>query len=202
MVHYIAYISLKAGWRFLLWFCSFILIFFSFWFTLLARLTFSAEGRGEKKNLPITKATVKFFDSIQPVWLGVLNREHQLEKTLASELAQKRETICCSIVYLPNFWSGISTIFLTDCCSLSFYSGRRDYEGCNSLQPYRLQTFFFDWRIHIHINTHALCTQLCRCVLSLGHRGHHCSTFHHVPAANNRLLFQQSGRMASRGSPL
>lgn len=57
---------------------------------------------------------------------------------------------------------------------------------------------FFDWRIHIHINTHALCTQLCRCVLSLGHQGHHCSSFHNVPAANNRFFFQQSGRMAGR----
>lgn len=101
-------------------------------------------------------------------------------------------------MYLPNLWSGISTIFLTDCCSLSFYSGRRDYEGCNSLQPYRLQTHFF-WLKNTHTHeTHALWTQLCRCVLSLGHWGHYCSSFHNVPAANNRFLFQQSGRMAGR----
>lgn len=166
-MHYIAYISLKAGWRFLLWFCSFILIFFFILIHITGKANFQCRRTWRKKNLPITKATVKFSDSIQPVWLGVLNREHQLEKTLASELAQKRETICCSIVYLPNFWSGISTIFLTDCCSLSFYSGRRDYEGCNSLQPYRLQTFFF-WlkNTHTHKHTCSLYPVMQMCVIS------------------------------------
>jgi len=44
-----------------------------------------------------------FFDSIQTVQFAVLNRKRQLEKALASEPAQKkRETICCSIMYLPN----------------------------------------------------------------------------------------------------
>lgn len=91
--------------------------------------------------------------------LGVLNREQQLEKTLASELAQKSETICCCIMYLPGFWSGISTIFLTDCCSLSFYSGRRDCEGCNSLQSYRLQVanvLFFLTEEYTYTKTHML----------------------------------------------
>lgn len=116
----------------------------------------STHCKGNSKDL---------VDSMRPVQLVGLKRKHQLEKALAMSLAQKRrETICCSIMYLPNSWSGISTIFLTDCCSLSFYSRIRDCEGSSSLQPYRLHTHFFFIKGYTH--THTLCPQLYRCVIS------------------------------------